>query len=104
MSDVPGYLLGSVSRKVVTHASCSVFMVKGEFSAPLSALIALDGSKATTRAIRKITSWLDPTEIAFHAVSVVPEKLTDLGFEMLGKTASQGTYGTRTKADPSAVG
>ncbi len=85
MSDVPGYLLGSVSRKVVIHAFCSVFMVKGEFAVPLSALIALDGSKATSRAIRKITSWLDPTEIAVHAVSVVPEKLTDLGLEMLGK-------------------
>ena len=53
MSDVPGYLLGSVSRKVVTHASCSVFMVKGTLAVPLSVLVALDGSKATKRADRK---------------------------------------------------
>jgi len=85
MSDVPGYLLGSVSRKVVTHASCSVFMVKGTLAVPLSVLVALDGSKATKRAIRKLTSWLDPNGLALHAVSVVPEKLTDLGLEMLGK-------------------
>jgi nucleotide-binding universal stress UspA family protein len=48
-------------------------------------LLALDGSKATKRAIRKLTSWLDPNGLALHAVSVVPEKLTDLGLEMLGK-------------------
>ncbi len=85
MSDVPGYLLGSVSRKVVTHASCSVFMVKGRLAVPLSMLLALDGSKATKRAIRRITNWLDPDDVALHAVSVVPEKLTDLGLEILGK-------------------
>lgn len=85
MNDVPGYLLGSVSRKVVTHASCSVFMVKGTVAIPLPVLLALDGSKVTRRAIRKIITWLDPDEVALHAVSVVPEKLTDLGLEMLGK-------------------
>lgn len=85
MSDVPGYLLGSVSRKVVTHASCSVFLVKGKVAVPLRVLLALDGSKATKRAIRKMTNWLDPDEVALHAVSVVPEKLTDLGLEVLGK-------------------
>ena len=85
MSDVPGYLLGSVSRKVVTHASCSVLMVKGNLTLPLSVLVALDGSKATKRAIKKMTNWLDPEEVAIHAVSVVPEKLTDLGLDVLSK-------------------
>ncbi|MDH5586630.1 MAG: universal stress protein [Nitrospirota bacterium] len=85
MSDVPGYLLGSVSRKIVTHASRSVFMVKGELAFPLPVLLALDGSQASNRAIRKIISCLDPDEVVLHVVSVVPEKLTDLGLEMLGK-------------------
>ncbi len=85
MSDVPGYLSGSVSRKVVTHASCSVLMVKGILPIPLPALLALDGSKATQRAMKKIIAWLHPDEVFLHTVSVVPEKLTDLGLEMLGK-------------------
>lgn len=85
MSDVPGYLLGSVSRKVVTHASCSVLMVKGGLAVPLPVLLALDGSKATKQALRKIVTWLHPDEVGFHAVSVVPEKLTDLASEVLGK-------------------
>ncbi len=85
MSDVPGYLLGSVSRKIVTHASCSVLMVKGALAVPLPVLLALDGSKASKQAIRKIITWLHPDEVTFHAVSVVPEKLTDLGLEVLGK-------------------
>jgi len=45
MSDVPGYLLGSVSRKIVTHASCSVFMVKGALTVPLPVLLLLMGLK-----------------------------------------------------------
>ncbi len=85
MSDVPGYLLGSVSRKIVTHASCSVLMVKGALADPLSVLLALDGSKASKRAIRKIMAWLHPDEVVLHAVSVVPEKLTDVALEVLGK-------------------
>ena len=85
MTDVPGYLLGSVSRKIVTHASCSVLMVKGALAVPLPVLLALDGSKATKWAMRKIMAWLHPDEVVLHAVSVVPEKLTDLGLEMLGK-------------------
>jgi len=85
MSDVPGYLLGSVSRKVVTHASCSVFMVKGDVAVPLPVLLAIDGSKASKQAIRKLITWLDPDEVAVHVGSVVPEKITDLGLEVLGK-------------------
>jgi nucleotide-binding universal stress UspA family protein len=85
MSDVPGYLLGSVSRKVVTHASCSVLMVKGALTGSLPVVLALDGSKASKRAIRKIITWLNPDEVSLHAVSVVPERLTDLGLEILGK-------------------
>lgn len=85
MSDIPGYLLGSVSRKVVTHASCSVLMVKETLTDSLPVVLALDGSNASKRAIRKIITWLNPDEVVLHVVSVVPEKLTDLGLEMLGK-------------------
>lgn len=85
MSDVPGYLLGSVSRKIVTHASCSVLMVKGALAVPLPVLLALDGSKATKRALKKIVRWLHPDEVDFHAISVVPETFSDLALEVLGK-------------------
>jgi len=89
MSDVPGYLVGSVSRKVVTHASCSVFMVKGDVVVPLPVLLAIDGSKASKQAMRKLITWLDPDEVTIHVVSVVPEKITDLGLEVLGKTQAK---------------
>ena len=89
MSDVPGYLLGSVSRRIVTHASCSVLMVKGALAVPIPVLLALDGSKASKQAIRKIITWLHPDEVAFHAISVVPERLTDLGLEVLGKSEAK---------------
>jgi len=84
ISDVPGYLLGSVSRRVVTHAGCSVCMVKGPVSAPLPVMLALDGSKSSKHAARMVQAWLNPEEVVLSLVSVVPDKLTDLAAEVLG--------------------
>ena len=78
--------------------------LKGRLTVPLSALIALDGSKATTRAIRKITNWLDPDEVVLHVVSVVPEALTDLGLEMLGKRQAKALMAPVRKQTQGAVG
>ncbi|MGD9851123.1 MAG: universal stress protein [Nitrospirales bacterium] len=85
ISDVPGYLLGSVSRKLVTHALCSVFMVKGPVSVPFPVMIALDGSKSSTYAARIVQAWLNPDEVSLCLVSVVPDRLTDLASQLLGK-------------------
>lgn len=85
ISDVPGYLLGSVSRKVVTHALCPVFMVKGPVSVPFPVMIALDGSKSSKYAAKIVQSWLNPDEVSLCLVSVVPDRLTDLAAQLLGK-------------------
>ncbi len=85
MSDVPGYLLGSVSRKLVTHALCSVFMVKGPVAVPFPVMLALDGSKSSQYAARRVQAWLNPDEVSLCLVSVVPDRLTDLASQLLGK-------------------
>jgi nucleotide-binding universal stress UspA family protein len=83
--DVPGYLLGSVSRKVVTHATSSVFMVKAPVTLPLPVTLALDGSKSSKFAARTVQAWLNPEDISLGVVSVVPNPLTDLAPQILSK-------------------
>ncbi len=85
ISDVPGYLLGSVSRKLVTHARCSVLMVKGPMRAPIPVMLALDGSKSSKFAAGKVRAWLNPDEVSICLLSVVPDRLTDLASKLLGK-------------------
>lgn len=85
ISDVPGYLLGSVSRKAVTHALCSVFMVKGPVTVPFQVMIALDGSKSSKYAARMAQAWLNPEEVSLSLVSVVPDRLTELAAQLLDK-------------------
>ncbi|HQU27941.1 MAG TPA: universal stress protein [Nitrospirales bacterium] len=84
--DIPGYVLGSVSRKVMIHAPCSVFMVKGPIGTqPFPVLIALDGSKSSKFTARTLQAWLDPEAVSLRLVSVVPDRFTDLASEVLGK-------------------
>ena len=83
ISDVPGYLLGSASRKVMTHATCSVLMVKAPVTVPLAVMMALDGSKSSRYAARMVQTWFNPEESTLWLVSVVPERLTDLAAQVL---------------------
>lgn len=85
LTDVQGYLLGSVSRKVVTHAPCSVLMVKGPLSVPIPTVLALDGSKSAKLGAKIVQAWLNPEEISLCLVSVIPDRLTDLAPKLLEK-------------------
>ncbi len=85
LKDLPGYLLGSVSRQTLLHSPCSVFVVKGAIEHPLSALIGVDGSKHSKFAVNRGLRWLPPEEMAIHVASVVPEPLTELASEVLSK-------------------
>lgn len=85
MRDVPGYLLGSVSRKVVTHAPTSVLMVKGPMTVPLQVTLALDTSKPSKFTARTIQAWFNPEGITLFLVSVVPNRFTDLAPQVLGR-------------------
>lgn len=86
MNDLPGYLLGSISRTVLTHGPCSVLTVKQPPpDVPVSVLLALDGSKPSKFAASRIKEWLSPEDVTLQLVSVVPEILTDVS-TMLTKT------------------
>jgi nucleotide-binding universal stress UspA family protein len=86
MNDLPGYLLGSISRTVLTHGPCSVLTVKQPPpDVPVSVLLALDGSKPSKFAASRVKEWLSPEDVTLQLVSVVPEILTDVS-TMLTKT------------------
>lgn len=86
MKDLPGYLLGSISRTVLTHGPCSVLTVKSPLDIPASVLIALDGSKASTFAANRVKNWLSPEVVTLQLVSVVPEIMMDPSQNLIPKS------------------
>ena len=72
-SNIKAYLLGSVSRKVLSHAPCPVLMVKDPIQPPARVVLAVDGSSASKRAANFLISWLRPNSVSVHVLSVVPQ-------------------------------
>ena len=60
ISNVRGFLLGSVSQKVATYAPCSVLVVKRRIRAVKRFLLAVDGSKSSEAAMRFMQSHFIP--------------------------------------------
>ena len=77
--DIQGYFMGSVSRKVLSHAPCPVFIVKDPILAPVQMVLAVDGSTASTHAANFLKSWISPGAGSVHVLSVVPQALRELG-------------------------
>ena len=90
LSNITGYLMGSVSRKVLTHAPCAVLTVKEPVPAKPKIVIAVDGSNASKRAVSAFHSWIFPGTISLHVLSVVPQFLTDIGPKLLSKSHAKG--------------
>ncbi len=86
LSNSSGYLMGSVSKKVLTHAPCAVLTVKEPIPAKPKVLLAIDGSNASKRAASTFQSWIFPETISLHLLSVVPQFLTDIAQNVLSKT------------------
>ena len=86
LSNFSGYLLGSVSRKVLTHAPCSVKTVKAPLPIHQKVVVAVDGSKASKRAAQFLGFHILPESCAVHVLSVVPEILTDVAPKVLPKS------------------
>ena len=54
------FMLGSVSTKLIHHATCPVLVVKGE-AAPLRRItLAIDGSEASTKALKFVLTKFQP--------------------------------------------
>jgi len=77
--DIQGYFMGSVSRKVLAHAPCPVFIVKDPIQPPVRMVLAVDGSTVSTRATNYLKSWISPDVGSVHVLSVVPQATRGLG-------------------------
>ena len=71
--DIHEYLLGSVSRKVLSHSPCPVLLVKDPIRTPAQVVLAVDGSHASKRAADYLKTWMPKDSISVHVLSVVPQ-------------------------------
>jgi nucleotide-binding universal stress UspA family protein len=72
LTDIRRFLLGSVSRKVVMHASCAVLLVKKRLPGIRRIVMAVDGSKEAQRALEFLLDMSFPKTAHVDVVSVVP--------------------------------
>ena len=85
LSDIKAYLLGSVSRRVLSHTPCAVLTAKSPLVSKARVVIALDGSKASKRAVNQLKAWTSPDQVSLHILAVVQEILTDLAPKVFPK-------------------
>lgn len=70
LSNIERFLLGSVSQKVVTYAPCSVLVVKQKVRTVKQILLAVDGSKASDKAVRFLRTRFTPNKVQGTVVYV----------------------------------
>lgn len=86
LSDIRSFLLGSVSRKVVSLAACPVLVVKRRLPQIARVVLAVDGSKHAKTAADFLRRRLLPESAHLVALSVVPPVVTDLAARVLSQS------------------
>ncbi len=87
LSDIKGFLLGSVSRHVASSAPCSVLVVKQPCSALRRVTLAVDDSKPSRAAARFLRSQILPDSATVTILSSAESPVSDLAAHYL--SASQ---------------
>src|SRR5512147_657549 len=86
LSDVQGFLLGSISRQVAAIASCSVFVVKRPIQQLSRVTLAVDNSKPSRAAARFLRSRILPESSIITILSSAERPVTDLAVRYLSKS------------------
>lgn len=86
LSDVPGFLLGSVARKVAMLATQPVLVLKRPLSQLARVVLAVDGSKQAQRAADFLRSCLLPESARLTVLTVVDSLLTEVAARVLSPT------------------
>jgi nucleotide-binding universal stress UspA family protein len=89
ISDIKGFLLGSVARKVASLAACPVLIVKRPLKSLRRVLLAVDESKHSRKAARFLLSGLLPESAGVTVFSSVESPLTDLAARYVSETERQ---------------
>lgn len=87
LSDVRGFLLGSVSRKVAASAHCPVLVVKRRFTELKQVVLAVDGTPASLTAGRFLWGGCLPESARVTVLSVAEPAVTELAASVLTPSA-----------------
>jgi nucleotide-binding universal stress UspA family protein len=85
LSDIRGFLLGSISRQVASIARCSVFVVKQPIPQLTRVVLAVDDSKHSRAAARFLRSRILPESATTTILSSAERPVTDLAVRYLSK-------------------
>ena len=85
LSDIKGFLLGSVARKVASLAPCPVLVVKRPLSTISRVLLGVDDSKGSRAAARFLGSGILPDSAAITICTSAETPITDLASRYLSK-------------------
>lgn len=83
LSDIQGFLLGSVSRQVASTAACSVLVVKQPMPKLLHVALAVDNSKPSRAAANFLRSRILPESATVAILTSVESPVTDLAARYL---------------------
>ena len=86
LSDIQGFLLGSISRQVASMAPCSVWVVKKPTHKLLHVTLAIDDSKPSRAAAKFLRSYLLPETATVTILSSVESPVTDFAARYLSES------------------
>jgi len=86
LSDIKGFLLGSVSRQVASMAPCSVFVVKQASPKLRRVMLAVDDSKQSRAAAQFLRSEILPESATVTILSSPESPVTDLAARYLSES------------------
>ena len=85
LSDIRGFLMGSISRQIASIAPCSVLVVKQPLPQLRHVLLAVDDSKQSRAAARFLRSRILPESATTTIFSSAERPVTDLAVRYLSK-------------------
>lgn len=86
LSDIQGFLLGSVSRQVASTAACSVLVVKQPMPNLLHVALAVDDSKPSRAAAKFLRSRILPESATVTILTSVESPVTDFAARYLSES------------------
>ena len=86
LSDIQGFLLGSVSRQVAATAPCPLLVVKQPLTALLRVAIAVDDSKPSRAAARFLRSRILPESSMVTILTSMESPVTDFAARYLSES------------------
>ena len=89
LSDIKGFLLGSIARQVAALAACPILVVKQPMPQLRRVVLAVDDSKHSRKAARFLRGGLLPEEANVTIYSSVQSPLTELAGSYVSETDQQ---------------